>query len=150
MDIDTFWTRIDKSGKCWVWQGARCSKGYGSLGFKRKIVSAHRLAYELTHGPIPTGMHVLHHCDNPPCCNPDHLWLGTNADNVADRHRKGRSNGGSGPGELCGHAKLTSDVAKQIRELCASGVTQRKCAKMFGVHFGTVNDLVLRKTWRHV
>jgi hypothetical protein len=80
---------IDRDpAQCWEWQRSRSRQGYGRLGPR---VYAHRLAYEVFIGPIPDGLHVLHHCDNPPCCNPAHLWSGTVADNMRDRDAKGRN-----------------------------------------------------------
>lgn len=91
---ERFWRKVDKSGECWVWTGCRHVAGYGRFNTQDAqwsgVVYAHRMAWELTHGPIPPGLHVLHRCDNPPCCNPEHLWLGTNADNHADKVQKGR------------------------------------------------------------
>ncbi len=91
---DSFWSRVDRRepDECWPWLGARRGRmGYGLFGFKhRRAVPAHRMAYLLSKGDIPKGMFVCHSCDNPPCCNPAHLWLGTHADNMADRHAKGR------------------------------------------------------------
>jgi len=72
------------------WSGSRGRDGYGSIHVGPQTILTHRLAWELAHGPIPDGLCVLHHCDNPPCCNPAHLWLGTPADNAADRDAKGR------------------------------------------------------------
>lgn len=96
---DRFWDKTDRRGRCWLWLAARDRKGYGkfgvgTLGHDRRVESAHRVAWELTRGPIPGGMYVLHHCDNPWCVNPDHLWLGTRADNAADMVAKGRSTKG--------------------------------------------------------
>lgn len=84
------WSRVDKTGDCWVWTGATVHNGYGTISVNNRLVRTHRLAYELTHGPIPAGMKVLHTCDNPPCCRPDHLFLGTDKDNVHDAVDKGR------------------------------------------------------------
>lgn len=81
-----FWSRVDKSGDCWLWTGARDGKGYGRLG--NKVAS--RLSWELSHGPIPRGKLVCHKCDNPPCVRPDHLFLGSPADNFYDMVAKGR------------------------------------------------------------
>jgi hypothetical protein len=94
---DTFETRfwakvVVHPGGCWEWRGRRMPKGYGKLNRGTKTVYAHRLAFELRNGPIPDGLYVLHKCDNPPCINPDHLFLGTQADNVRDRDTKGRGN----------------------------------------------------------
>lgn len=87
-----FWRHVDKSGDCWVWTARRAkgSKGYGLTTIGRVTVKAHRLSWQLANGPIPSGLHVCHRCDNPPCVRPDHLFLGTHQDNMADKVRKGR------------------------------------------------------------
>lgn len=93
-----FWPKVDKSGGqdgCWEWKGCTDNTrngGYGMFTMDYRSHRAHRIAYELTHGPIPDGLVACHHCDNPRCCNPSHLFIGTVADNNADRERKGRSN----------------------------------------------------------
>jgi hypothetical protein len=88
--------KIDKSGECWIWTGSRGFYGYGQLrtGHSGVLERAHRLAWEFFRGPIPNGLFVLHRCDSPPCVNPDHLWLGTQRDNLRDCATKGRIRGG--------------------------------------------------------
>jgi hypothetical protein len=90
---DRFWAKVQKSDSCWVFTGTLV-KGYGIIGrcdHTRNYAYAHRLSWELHHGPIPKNLCVLHHCDNPPCVRPDHLWLGTIADNNRDMSQKGRN-----------------------------------------------------------
>ncbi len=88
---ERLWERVNKTDSCWLWTGATSSANYGQIRFaKDKCVLTHRLAWEVTKGAIPDGLYVLHRCDNPPCCNPDHLFLGTAADNTADMMAKGR------------------------------------------------------------
>lgn len=84
-----FWSRVDVRGpdECWPWMNAKTPNGYGTVYFGGRMVGAHRVSWELTHGPIPDGLFVLHHCDNPPCCNPAHLFTGTHTDNVRDMRR---------------------------------------------------------------
>ena len=89
--MDKFWKKVDKSGDCWLWMAGKLEKGYGQFWFDGRTHRAHRMAWLLTNGEIPEGMCVLHKCDNPPCVNPSHLWLGTNQDNMDDMNNKGRN-----------------------------------------------------------
>lgn len=109
---ERFWEKVDKSGECWVWTAkAKSAFGYGMLqrGARGEgLVMAHRLSYELHFGPIPNGLCVLHSCDNPPCVRPDHLHLGTKADNMREKVERGRAvTWKKGPWETCrkGHPK---------------------------------------------
>lgn len=147
----TFWKRVSKPSpdECWEWQGGKTPDGYGSAGHKNKSVLAHRLAWELTNGPIPEGMEVCHKCDNPPCCNPDHLFLGTHADNIRDMFAKGRNNPRRGAANS--NAKLTESQVKEIRSRYANkdGNTY-ELAQEYGVSQVTISALIRRKTWGHV
>lgn len=92
--IARFWSKVDKSGECWVWLGGKNRNGYGVFRYGGKadgrMVDAHRFSYEITYGVIPAGAFICHHCDNPPCARPDHLFKGSLSDNVLDSARKGR------------------------------------------------------------
>ena len=160
MDIrDKFWSRVDirSSLDCWEWQAGKTRKGYGDFyagirNGKPLYLRAHRVSWELVNGEIPEGLHVLHHCDNPPCVNPAHLWLGSNADNVADKMAKGRHNGG-GPGKGVKHhfAKLTDSDVIAIRKLYATGeYSYIRLGAMFNTEMGNVGRIVRRDTWKHI
>jgi hypothetical protein len=89
---DRFWEKVSRNGRCWEWAGSRHKSGYGRINQGGIVLYAHRLAYEFAFGDaMPAGLSVCHHCDNPPCCNPAHLFLGTAADNANDKARKGRT-----------------------------------------------------------
>ena len=141
---DSIWKRIDKTGGpdvCWPWLGARLKKmGYGQTHWRGRTVYAHRMVYELTYGKIPDGLNVLHKCDNPSCCNPSHLFLGTNTDNVVDKMVKGRMS----------QSKLTKEQAEMIRtRYLAGGITQRELAKEFAIDQAIISGIVQGKRWKH-
>lgn len=131
---------------CWLWIGTRNGDGYGHLKMPRGFnAKAHRVAWRLFRGDIPTGVHVLHRCDTPNCVNPAHLFLGTNADNVADRQAKQRQ----ARGARAGRVRLSEEAVKYIRSH-AGRVSQRAMAARFGVGKSTVANVVRRKNWAHV
>lgn len=144
------WFRIRKDHKsgCWLWQGAIGSAGYGKIGTNRDGVwDVHRFVFEQIHGTIPIGLCVLHRCDKRLCCNPTHLFLGTQAENMADMARKGRSTKSS-HGR---NGKLNPSEVREIRARYANGgTTFVQLASEYGVVFETIGDIVQRKTWKTV
>ncbi len=154
---DRFWAKVQKGDGCWEWTGARKRQTrypYGLVWDGSRWLRAHRVAYELTHGPIPHGLNVCHHCDNPPCVRPDHLFVGTQADNLADARRKGHHfspfRGRNQTGSANGYARLTEADIPIIRTLAAEGMRQKDIAARFGVHRATVSYALSGKTWTHV
>lgn len=145
-----FWEcmTITESG-CWEWQGYREPAGYGQVRVERKLYKTHRYAFEQIHGHSPEV--VLHKCDNPPCCNPEHLIGGTHADNVADRVSKGRTRTGQIHGEANNFAKLTADQVLAIRAAyAAGGITQTDLARQYNVTQSAIYLIVNRKKWSHL
>lgn len=131
--------------ECFVWVGGRNPKGYGMF----HGIPSHRFAWMLAYHPIPDGQCVCHDCDNPSCVNPCHLFLGSHADNVADRVSKGRS--AKQAGDLHPQRKLSSDDVRAIRKIREEkSMTVRAAAEMYGVSIGTVEQLVRRTTWKNV
>jgi hypothetical protein len=127
---------------CWLWMGP-VQKGYGALSRGRRgegMVRAHRVSYERAYGPIPDGMHVLHKCDVRPCVNPEHLFIGTNKDNLADMAAKGRSC----HGEKHYQGKLS---AVDVVEIRASSESQRALARRYGVTQALISRIQSRQTW---
>ncbi|MFH1185964.1 MAG: HNH endonuclease, partial [Chloroflexota bacterium] len=160
---DRLWMKVERRGldDCWPWTGVKYHGGYGRLRFGKRRIFAHRVAYEVSIGPIPNGMFVCHHCDNPACCNPAHLFIGTPADNSHDRDAKGRQSKGlkqslavlsNRPrGEQHPHARFTEAEVIEIRALRATGEwTYRALAKRFGTSHGQVQFIVKRVSWTHV
>lgn len=148
---ENFWARVDKSGDCWLWTCGTDEKGYGRVGYRRRrSVGAHRVAWALTHGgELPTAW-VLHQCDNPPCVNPDHLFLGDATDNNHDRQIKGRTRGWAGRSGADHHAyKVTPELLTKIRQMRAAGVTQQSISDATGIARGHVAKLVSGVLPRH-
>lgn len=180
-DIARFNSKILKTETCWIWQAACSRDGYGSFwinGFTRR---AHRVSWEISNGQaIPEGMDVLHNCpdgDNPKCVNPEHLWIGTVVDNMADKKQKGRCQSGddhylrrhpeaikrgdqhplrlhpefAARGEKVNTAKLTNEAIIEIRRLYATGnYSHPQLGKMFGVAHSTIGRIVRGEYWKHI
>jgi len=186
-DEARFWSKVDKSAGpdgCWLWTAGKFRQGYGCFDVAGKSVKAHRTAYTLTNGQIPHdgsahGLCVCHRCDNPPCCNPAHLFLGTHIDNVRDRENKGRNNPPRGDkhfsrlypdrvargnrnganthpecvlrGERHGRAKITAAQVIEIRTLyAAGGLTQPQLGERFGLDRSAISLILRRKNWKHI
>jgi hypothetical protein len=142
-------TAIKGPTDCWEWQGWRHPKGHGQIGLGGRSVGlgyTHRVAWEVTNGPVPHGLFVCHKCDNPPCVNPAHLFLGTPAENSADMAKKRRST----YGESAARAKLTEDDIRAIRDAIDDGLYQHAVAKQFGVSRSLVGLIAQRKRWAHI
>lgn len=147
---ERFWEKVDRGNpdECWEWIGARNSQGYGVLQVNRKPYAAHRFSYELESGHSAGTLCVLHRCDNPPCVNPDHLFLGTFSDNTRDMFEKHRAP--SRAGELHGMHKLTENEVRSIRRQRATGSRVVELSEEYGVTVGTIYRIVSRKLWAHV
>lgn len=149
---ERFWEKVKRCGEdeCWEWQAARNAKGYGRLTSGRGVnLKAHRVAFALSNGGVVSDdAHVLHHCDNPPCCNPSHLFVGSAKDNTADMIAKGR---GSAPPRLFGarnhNAKFDERVARKIIK---DPRTLHVIAADYGISWMTVFRLKHRQTWKHL
>ncbi len=150
---ERFWEKVNWQNPtergCWLWV-AGTRRRYGRFrAAERTFYSAHRFAYEWAHGPIPDGMKVLHRCDNPPCCNPEHLFLGTNNDNMKDMVKKDRQ----ARGEQTRRGSLTRSQVEVIRfryEEEYQSITQERLAREYGVSRRTISFITTRRTWKHV
>lgn len=128
---------------CWIWLGGIDRKGYGYMSGNAK---AHRVSFEFHKGDIPTGLSVCHKCDVPSCINPSHLFIGTTADNMADKKRKNRC----AVGEKHGMSRMTDDQVRSIRLMKRSGINQLKIAESVGVNRCAVGEVLRGCTWKHV
>lgn len=153
---ERFWAFVEAGGPdaCWEWLGWKYAEGYGTIYVEGRKVRAHRYSYELHIGPIPNGLFVCHHCDNPPCVNPRHLFVGTHTDNMRDAAQKNRLRlwdvfnqwGTQNPS-----SKLNEAAVLEIRDLYKSGDwTQKALGQRFGVSDVAVRKVLSEKTWAHV
>lgn len=155
---ERFWEKVDirSDDECWEWKGSKNKKGYGEFWFPQrgKHTRAHQVSWILKYGDIRDSYCVLHKCDNPPCVNPKHLFLGTNQDNMEDRQQKGRWNsrflfGTEHPqhGENSKHHKLSESDVHEIRSLKNQGTSLREIGKRFGVSHGVINNIIQGRKW---
>lgn len=147
--IEAFWDKVKitaDDNQCWEWTAAKDRKGYGVTRIIKKT-AAHRFAWIFPDYVIPDGMYILHSCDNPSCCNPKHLFLGTAQDNMDDKVKKGRQpRADSHP-----RRKLSSSKVIEIRRRYANGETSfSRMAKEYGVHSSTIRLVISRKNWPNV
>ena len=146
---DRFWSKVDPTGDCWEWTAHRKANGYGQFTLRRGVfVGAHTVSYALLNGPIPPGMSICHRCDNPPCVNPDHLFIGTQADNGADMVAKGR--GSSTQGIERSNARLNDEAVRLIRGAEPRHGLACSLAREYGVSDTTIRKIRSGQKWRHV
>lgn len=150
---ERFWSKVKIGAptECWEWQAGIKENGRGHFMTGKKNYQAHRVAWELTNGPIPDGLYVCHKCDNGKCCNPNHLFLGTPADNTHDMINKGRK--WLGYGEKAPYVKLNQEQVEFIRshyKWFDPNWNMPALAKMFNVSKSTIGSIIRRKTWSSI
>jgi hypothetical protein len=148
MELERLLKNTKEENGCWIWcGGTRVKSGYGGIKVNGKTISTHRYSYQLHYGAIPAGLFVCHKCDNPKCINPDHLFLGTNSDNMKDAYNKGRlnlpTNGGFKTGNKPINRKLTEEQVIQIKEILKTRgkKTLKKIAEEFNVKEYVIRDI---------
>ncbi len=146
---EEFWNsvNISKDSECWEWLGCRASNGYGKVYYQKRTYTAHRIAYFVTFNIIlPPTQCICHTCDNRICCNPSHLFVGSNKDNSYDMIKKQRQ----ARGESQGLSRLTADNVIYIRDMYSKGISMYALAKQLTVNKGTISAVIKRKTWKHI
>lgn len=171
---ERFWPKVARGDGCWLWTAAIHRNGYGKFNIGGKILLAHRVAWSLAVGTVAEGSYICHHCDNPGCVRPDHLFIGTPVDNRQDSIKKGRDRIGNLKkdeseyyrpklvpstrntenllrGSECTWAKLTEEKVREIRRrYISSRISQRRLADEYKVSVMTINDVVHRRKWKHI
>lgn len=143
---DRFFPLVEKTDECWLWRGNLTRYGYGRLQYNKRRYAAHRLSFELHHGPIQNELYVCHKCDNPRCVNPAHLFLGDQKANMSDCVSKGRY----AAGERSPNAKITSSDVTEIRRIVETGLyTHEEIAAKFKTSRPNVTKIINRYRWRH-
>lgn len=156
-DLKRFWSHVNKNGsipvhcpelgKCWEWTLSCNKHGYGHFGLNKHCRLAHRISWLMSIGSIPSGLSVLHKCDNTKCVNPKHLWLGTRKDNIEDMVTKERQS----KGEKNGQHKLTEDIVRSIREQYMNeDITHNQLSAIYGVHQSGITRIIQRRIWKHI
>lgn len=141
--MDRIMEKVIKTDSCWLWTGA-ISHGYGRIGKGKKTYFVHRIVFEHFNGKIGPGLLACHRCDNPKCCNPDHIFLGNQDANMKDMARKNRHS----YGEKSPNSKLTVDQVREIRALVLRGVPQKEIAPRFGISTSNISKLTTKVSWR--
>jgi hypothetical protein len=148
IDIERFWSKVDRRGdnECWNWKASKHWKGYGyiNLSIPKKNVYSHRFSWVLHYGDIPDGMFVCHKCDNGSCCNPQHLFLGTDTDNKMDMWSKNRLP----KGERAGQSKLTNDQVLEARQRYISGESYRSLARHYALSNSSLLDVLMLRSYK--
>ena len=141
---ERFWDKVDKKGPddCWEWMASKI-RGYGVIWVAGRQMFSSRVSWELANGQIPKGMCVLHHCDNPSCVNPAHLFVGTNADNSSDMVKKGRQ----ARGKMNGATKLSEQSVREIKRLLDEGYLLREIAEKYAVCIATIGFIKTGRNW---
>jgi len=160
---------IKQENGCWIWQGAQTNCGYGKIGHEKNHFSTHRFSYEIFNGKIPIGKIICHSCDNKLCCNPEHLWIGTQKENIQDAKRKGKLPKQFGRkhseetlkklkfrkrpdrrGEKHHLRKLKNNDVFEIRKLLNTGITQKEIGIRYGIHQSVISYIKNGKYWSHI